>query len=115
MIEVVIGLLLAACGADSSRSRVETAPAVGSNTPVATPIDADANKTSDPKAPTRECFCFSWVHLDENGESCFETQPKCDTEFKAFGRTDKIPCSSAHRPTCGSYACRNIGKECFRL
>jgi hypothetical protein len=111
--KVVIALLLAACGADSSRGgRVETGSAAGSSTPV----DAiSASETMIDQKPERECFCFSWVHLDENGESCFETRPKCDTEFQAFGRTDKIPCRSAQHVTCGSYACRNIGKECFRL
>ena len=74
----------------------------------ATPVDAGPVRLSKP------CFCFSWVHLDENGQSCFPTKATCDASFKAFGRTDKIPCGE-ETERCGSYACRNIGKECFAL
>lgn len=63
-------------------------------------------------APTPQtCFCFSWVHLDQNGQSCFATKATCDVEFKDFGRDTKIPCE-AQRERCGTYACRKLGKDC---
>lgn len=99
MMRVLIAVLLAACGGDSSKTRVEPAPAV---------VDAGAPKT-------RACFCFSWVHLDENGENCYETKPNCDAEFKGFGRNMKIECRAEQRTRCGGHACRNIGKECAQL
>lgn len=73
---------------------------------VAVPV-VDAGTPADAVAP---CFCFSWVHRDQNGQSCFPTKGTCDAEFKALGRTDKIACAA--ETDCRSYACRKSGKEC---
>jgi hypothetical protein len=64
-------------------------------------------------AAWRDCSCFSWVHLDENGENCYPDEAACKKAFDQFGRTDKIPCAPAKRKSCGGYACRDIGKECY--
>ncbi len=81
-------------------------------------VDLDAAVAAvdaGPPPKRRQCFCFSWVHLDQNGENCYQTKPKCDVEFKNFGRDMKIACAAEQKPRCGGYACRNLGKECFSL
>jgi hypothetical protein len=116
-------IVLIACGGDPPRPRPVTE---GSSTPpdarVAEPRDAqaasaviDAVQAAPVDAAMVQCFCFSWVHLDENGESCYPAKATCDTEFRAFGRDMKIACKPEQRPGCGSYACRGVGAECFRL
>lgn len=105
-------LVLVACGPrPAPRAEAPTTPDAGA-VPVAVPVDAAA---PDATLETRECFCFSWVHRDENGETCLDTAAKCDAAFQAFGRTDKLPCRAAPRAECTSYACRGGGAECFRL
>ncbi len=128
---VMMFVVLAACGGDSSRrvergsapvpaiDAPEVTPAIDANDPVAVPIDASdpvaVDAVVDAGATNRTCFCFSWVHRDENGESCYDAKPTCDTEFKGYARNDKIACRTEQRASCGSYACRGGGKECFKL
>lgn len=126
---VMVVLGFTTCGADSSRrAPIEVKLPIDANVvvdPVAVPIDAGAPVADaasdvgvvavDAGAANHACFCFSWVHRDENGSSCYETKATCDIEFKRYGRTDKIPCAIEHRVSCGSYACRNGGKQCFQL
>lgn len=105
--------VVAACGADPAKP---VAPGVPATPPVqadAAVAEIDTGKDETPDA-TKPCFCFSWVHLDENGQSCYPTKTTCDAEFTAFGRSTKIPCGK-ETDRCSSYACRNIGKECFKL
>lgn len=61
-----------------------------------------------------ECFCMSWVHLDENGEYCYPTRAACDENFASFARTDKLACRVEVKPVCERIACRGSGAECFR-
>jgi hypothetical protein len=79
-------------------------------------IDATVEVVVD-AAPvaTRPCFCFSWVHLDENGEFCYPTSATCNAEFRSFARTDKLPCRVEQRTTCERIACVDIGARCYRL
>lgn len=93
-------MLLGACGGESPH------PAAVSNTSTS-PETGGAPRL-------RECFCYSWVHLDENGESCFSTLADCEVGFEELGRTDKIECRSERRATCGSHACRELGTDCVQ-
>ena len=105
---LLLAMLAGACGGNSSRlERKAPEPAQMRDAGVSGPRDRDAGSGAT------ACYCFSWVHLDENGEQCYPTKPVCDDEFDSFGRDMKIPCEL--RATCESYACRDIGKECVRL
>ncbi len=115
--------VVAACGADTRRESGSkpVAPAVGVQQPDAAVAEIDVGEalvvTKDAGAPTGKpepCFCFSWVHLDENGQRCYPTKATCDAEFTSFGRSTKIPCGE-EQDRCDSYACRHLGKECFAL
>jgi hypothetical protein len=92
-------LALCACGGGEPKPVTPTAA-------TATPPDA--------AVALRECFCFAWVHLDENGDFCYPTLAGCEERFRTFGRDDKIPCRSEQRPSCERIACVEIGKQCFR-
>ena len=112
-----LALLAIACGGNSSRrdsavERKATEPAQLRDAGVSgprVPVESDVSTVGG----STGCYCFSWVHLDENGEQCYATKPVCDDEFDRFGRDMKIPCEM--RATCASYACRDIGKECMKL
>jgi hypothetical protein len=127
---LVMFVLLVACGERGAPSVVEPArpamivtsaepadasvPVAGLDAGTAPGALLDAGAAPDRDAGAASCFCFSWVHLDENGQYCFPAKPACDAEFNAFGRDMKRPCT-AESQRCESYACRGGGKQCFRL
>lgn len=66
--------------------------------------------------PAANCYCYHWVHLADHGVNCFATQAECDDERSSLGtHGDQTECRASTGPECDSYACRDIGEECYDL
>ncbi len=97
-------MLALACGASPSPRPAETKT---SPPPSSAPSSA-------PTGLMVTCHCFSWIHLDENGEICFADEATCAREFASFARDTKAGCEAYERASCLSKRCTGGGQSCER-
>ena len=54
------------------------------------------------------CWCFSWVHGEDHGNSCFMTEAACDGGRRQRGPSgDSTACATTEQPACERTGYRN--------